>query len=328
MAGEAPAGAAISLRQTLGNSKWLGQTCPKCGNTLAEGEQVVLCPKCYTPQHAQCWQDNGSKCAVDETPARIIVRAGQSIQPAAAGGAAPTSAAPAQQTPSRDTDPAAQGRAGTSAAPERAGAVRPEAAPAGAPPPPRAVPGAGAARGRPAAGAATREAVGLRPMATVREALEKALGDMSPEFGTAVDEVSVTVPAERIQEAARRAKEHEDLRFDYLRCLSGVDYQAEGIEVVYHLFSSRLLQKCALKARVSGEGQGLPTVTPVWAGADWHEREAAEMFNIRFEGHPYPEPILLQRDERGEVVPGPILLKRFPLRPKEPPGIYGFPEEE
>src|SRR5687767_9509238 len=88
MAGEAPAGAAISLRQTLANSKWLGQTCPKCGNTLAEGEQVVLCPKCYTPQHAQCWQENGNKCAVDETPARIIVRAGQSIQPVS-GGAAP-----------------------------------------------------------------------------------------------------------------------------------------------------------------------------------------------------------------------------------------------
>src|SRR5688500_2254096 len=214
MAGDAPAGAAISLRQTLGNSKWMGQVCPKCGNTLNEGEQVVLCPKCYTPQHAQCWQDNGNKCAVDETPARIIVRAGQSIQPAAAGGGAPRSAAPAQQTPSRDTDPAAQGRAGTSAAPEKAGAARPEAAPAaaaGGPPPPRAVPGAaaGAARGRPAPGAATKEAAGLRPMATVRESLEKALGDLNPEFGTAVDEVSVTVPPEQIQEAARRAKEHE-----------------------------------------------------------------------------------------------------------------------
>ena len=339
MAGGAPAGAAISLRQTLANSKWLGQVCPKCGNTLAEGEQVVLCPKCYTPQHAQCWQDNGNQCAVDQTPARIIVRAGQSLQPAGSS-TAPTSAAPALQTPSRDTDPAAQGRAGTPAAPEAAGAVRPEAAPAAAapatpaasatPPPPRAVPGAaaGARAARPAAGAATREAPGLRPMATVREHLEKALGDLSPEFGTSVDEVSVTVPPEKIQEAARRAKEDENLRFDYLRCLSGVDYQAEGIEVVYHLFSSRLLQKCALKARVPGEGHALPTVTPVWAGADWHEREAAEMFNIRFEGHPYPEPLLLQRDERGEVVPGPILLKRFPLRPKEPPGIYGFPEEE
>ncbi|MGH2350794.1 MAG: NADH-quinone oxidoreductase subunit C, partial [Chloroflexota bacterium] len=193
------------------------------------------------------------------------------------------------------------------------------------------VPGAGAAR--PAAGRAparpvTKDAPGLRPMAEVRERLEAALGDLKPEFGTSVDEVSCTVPVEQIAEAARRAKEHEQLRFDYLRCLSGVDYQAEGIEVVYHLFSTRLLQKCVLKARVSGEGQSLPTVTPVWAGANWHEREAAEMFNIRFDGHPYLEPLLLEKDDEGKIVPGPILLKRFPLRPKEPPGVYGFPVEE
>jgi NADH-quinone oxidoreductase subunit C len=142
-----------------------------------------------------------------------------------------------------------------------------------------------------------------------------------------VDEVTVNVPAGDVAEAARRAKEHELLRFDYLRCLSGVDYQAEGIEVVYHLFSTRLLQKCVLKARVSGEGQSLPTVTGVWAGANWHERETAEMFNVVFAGHPHPEPILLEKDEQGRIVPGPILLKRFKLRPKEPPGVYGFPEE-
>jgi NADH-quinone oxidoreductase subunit C len=165
-------------------------------------------------------------------------------------------------------------------------------------------------------------------MATVRANLERALGDLSPQFGTSIDEVSVTVSAERVQAAARRLKEDEQLRMDYLRCLSGVDYQADGIEVVYHLFSTRLLQKCVLKARVPGEGHALPSVTPVWTGANWHEREAAEMFNIRFDGHPKPEPILLEKDDQGKIVPGPILLKRFPLRPKEPPGVYGFPQEE
>jgi NADH-quinone oxidoreductase subunit C len=158
--------------------------------------------------------------------------------------------------------------------------------------------------------------------------LERALGDFSPQFGVAVDEVVVTVPPERVQDAARRLKEDDQLRMDYLRCLSGVDYQADGIEVVYHLFSTPLLQKCVLKTRVPGEGQAIPTVTPVWAGANWHERETAEMFNIRFEGHPKLEPLLLEKDDEGRIVPGPILLKRFPLRPKEPPGIYGFPEEE
>jgi NADH-quinone oxidoreductase subunit C len=158
--------------------------------------------------------------------------------------------------------------------------------------------------------------------------LEQVLGDVNPQFDVSVDEVTVTVPADRIREVARRCKEHDLLRFDYLRCLCGVDYQQEGIEVVYHLFSTQLLQKCVLKARVPGEGHSLPSVTPVWAGANWHERETAEMFNIRFDGHPHLEPLLLEKDDQGRIVPGPILLKRFPLRPKEPPGIYGFPEED
>jgi NADH-quinone oxidoreductase subunit C len=165
-------------------------------------------------------------------------------------------------------------------------------------------------------------------MEEVRKRLEEVLGDLEPQFGVAVDEVTCTVPAARIAEAARRCRDHELLRLDYLRCLSGVDYQAEGLEVVYHLFSTRLLQKCVLKARLPGEGHSLPSVTGVWAGANWHERETAEMFNVAFEGHPHPEPLLLEKDENGRIVPGPILLKRFPLRPKEPPGIYGFPEEE
>jgi NADH-quinone oxidoreductase subunit C len=326
-----PPGAAISLRQTLASSKWLGQVCPRCGNELAEGQGVVLCPKCYTPQHAQCWRDNGNTCAVDGTPARIIDRPGRGGASAASPApgtpdsqqAAPTSPTPRPPTPSADTA-AAQTAPG-------------QAAPAaGAPPPPRAVPGAAGARpggaARPAAragaGPQVREAPGLRPMADVRERLERVLGDLKPELGTSVDEVTVTIPPQSLPEAARRAKEHPDLRFDYLRCLSGVDYQADGIEVVYHLFSTRLLQKCVLKTRVPGEGEALPSVSGVWAGANWHERETAEMFNVVFEGHPQPEPLLLELDDEGRVVPGPILLKRFKLRPKEPPGVYGFPEEE
>jgi NADH-quinone oxidoreductase subunit C len=318
--GQPPAGAAISLRTTLANSKWLGQVCPKCGNQIAEGQQAVLCPKCYTPHHAQCWRDNGNQCATDGTPARIIEPRGRA---AGAAAAAPSSPTPTPPTPSADT----------------AAAAPPAARPAGAaPPPPRPVPGrpaaapaaAGAARpaGRAPAGPVVREAPGLQVMATVRANLEKALGDLEPQFGVSIDEVTVAVPPQRVQEAARRLKQDEKLRMDYLRCLSGVDYQADGIEVVYHLFSTQLLQKCVLKARVPGEGHGLPSVTPVWAGANWHEREAAEMFNIRFDGHPKLEPLLLEKDDEGRVVPGPILLKRFPLRPKEPPGVYGFPVEE
>src|ERR687886_1178993 len=135
-----PAGAAISLRQTTPTMKWVGQVCPKCGNQIAVGQDVVLCPKCYTPHHAQCWRDNGNQCATDGTPARIIEPRGRA---AGAAAAAPTSPTPTPPTPSADTAAAA--------APP---AARPAAG--AAPPPPRPVPGRPAAA--PAAAGAARPA--------------------------------------------------------------------------------------------------------------------------------------------------------------------------
>src|ERR687887_2904369 len=119
----APA-AAISLRQTTPTMKWVGKQCPKCQKEIVVGDQVVLCPKCYTPQHAQCWRDNGNQCAIDQTPAKIIERPGRpagAAAPAATAAAAPPAPAPA--APAR-TAGAARAQA-ASAAP----AAAPEAAP-------------------------------------------------------------------------------------------------------------------------------------------------------------------------------------------------------
>lgn len=297
MSGE---GAAISLRATLANSKWAGTACPHCQQPISIGEAAVLCPSCFTPHHAACWRANENKCAKDGTAARVIEPRGRG---APAATEAPPVAAPAPK-------PAAAAPAATPAKP--------------AAPPKPAAPAAGG-RG---AGPNIREAPGLRPMDGVKARITAALEGFDPTFGVAVDEVTVTIDPAKLPDAARILKERDGLKFDYLRCLSGVDYQADGIEVVYHLFSTRLAQKCVLKTRLAGEGAAVGTVTGVWAGANWHERETAEMFNVRFEGHPYPEPLLLERDETGRVVPGPILLKRFKLRPKEPPAQFGFPEEE
>jgi hypothetical protein len=70
---------------------------------------AVLCPKCYTPHHRDCWADNGNKCAVDGTPANVLERVAR--QPAAAAAApagAPTAAAPgAPAAPAAPPSPAA-----------------------------------------------------------------------------------------------------------------------------------------------------------------------------------------------------------------------------
>ncbi|HEU5314713.1 MAG TPA: RING finger protein, partial [Chloroflexota bacterium] len=88
---EAPKPALISVRQTTAESKWANATCPRCSNPIEPGQAAVLCPKCYTPQHLDCWRDNGNKCAVEQTPANVIDRT--AARPAAGAAAAP--AAPA-----------------------------------------------------------------------------------------------------------------------------------------------------------------------------------------------------------------------------------------
>lgn len=76
-------------------------------------------------------------------------------------------------------------------------------------------------------------------------------------------------------------------RFDFLMDVCGADYpdREKRFDVVYHLFSSKDSSRLRLKVQV-GEGESLPSALPVWKAADWFEREAYDMFGIRFDGHP------------------------------------------
>ena len=80
------------------------------------------------------------------------------------------------------------------------------------------------------------------------------------------------------------------------------------LEVNYHLYSYSLRHKMVVKTRVPEEMPVVPTVTGVWAGAGWHERESHDLFGVRFEGHPNLVPLLLY--EGFEGFPG---RKNFPF---------------
>ncbi len=69
--------ALISVRPTTAESKWAGKECPHCKKPISAGENAVLCPKCYTPHHKDCWTTHGNVCALDQTPANIMERAGR-----------------------------------------------------------------------------------------------------------------------------------------------------------------------------------------------------------------------------------------------------------
>ena len=146
---------------------------------------------------------------------------------------------------------------------------------------------------------------------SLSQTLPSIYGGMQAEIGAAVDEVTVTVEAGQVFNVCKTAKEHPDLDFDYLRCISAVDY-VERIEVNYHVFSLRWRHKMAIKANLQPDEPRVDTVIPVWRGADWFEREAHDLFGIVFVGHPNLSPLLLYDGFEGH--PG---LRSFPYHEYE-----------
>ena len=109
----------------------------------------------------------------------------------------------------------------------------------------------------------------------------------------------VTVKPERIKDAALFLRDEEKLAFDYLMCLSGVDYANGKLGVVYHLSSMKWQHKFTLKVIVPVENPHVRSVEEVWRTANWHEREAFDVVGIVFDGHPDLRRILLPDDWEG-----------------------------
>lgn len=94
------------------------------------------------------------------------------------------------------------------------------------------------------------------------------------------------------------------LYFDYLSCLSGLDLgpQDGRMGVVYHLMSIPHGHRIVLKTFVPRDltaAEAIPSVSGIWRSAEWHEREAYDLFGIRFEGHPDMRRILMPEDWEG-----------------------------
>ncbi|HTS63831.1 MAG TPA: NADH-quinone oxidoreductase subunit C [Candidatus Acidoferrales bacterium] len=92
-----------------------------------------------------------------------------------------------------------------------------------------------------------------------------------------------------------------DQHFSRISTVTAVDwFPAEPrFEVVYHLHSVERNQRVRLKCRLHGEDPVIESVTPVWRGADWYERETFDLFGIRFLNHPNLRRIMLPDDWEG-----------------------------
>jgi len=132
------------------------------------------------------------------------------------------------------------------------------------------------------------------------------------EARNAMGEAMLTIDRREVTLVLRQAHEKPEFGFDFLRCLTGVDQQEQGIEIIYSLFSYKNRHKIHLKVVLPPEEPEVASITPFWVGADWHEREIAEMFGVTFVGHPNPKHLLL--DDDMTIHP---LLKAHPLAPIE-----------
>lgn len=111
--------------------------------------------------------------------------------------------------------------------------------------------------------------------------------------------LTVTVPVTAFHELACRLRTDEDLLFDYLVCMTGMDW-GETLGVVYHLSSTRYGYQIVLKTETSDrENPELPSVSDIWATANLNEREVLDFYGIHFINHPDMRHLFLRNDWVG-----------------------------
>ena len=115
--------------------------------------------------------------------------------------------------------------------------------------------------------------------------------------------LNVTVPKEQLYDLMTKLKSNEETSFDYLFCLSGIDW-GEELGVVYHLESTKHRHTIVVKVNTKDrENPTLDSVWDIWRTAEFHEREVFDFFGIKFNNHPNLKRLFLTDEWEG-----------FPLR--------------
>jgi len=147
----------------------------------------------------------------------------------------------------------------------------------------------------------------LPPVEELKDALEQLL----PGVSLTLDAGWLIVAPNDLVAVCRCLKESERFSLDYLANLTAVDYlpehlpaaseasasgaaQAGRMDVVYHLYSmAKKHGPVMLKVRLSRAHPVVASVTPIWRGAEFQEREVYDLFGVTFEGHPDLRRILM-----------------------------------
>lgn len=120
------------------------------------------------------------------------------------------------------------------------------------------------------------------------------LGSKIVEAGESRGEVWIQIRGEDLPGIVDQLRTHPDLKFDSFVDLCGVDYLGRHprFETVVHLYSVGCGHRIRIRCLVPDGSLTVPSLTPFWPAANWQEREAYDMYGIRFQGHPKLERIL------------------------------------
>lgn len=124
------------------------------------------------------------------------------------------------------------------------------------------------------------------------EGLQRQFGDAVLDVVYFRDEATALIPGDKVVDVCRYCR--DELGFNYLSDISAVDWldRTPRFDIVYHLLSLESWIRLRIKVQTD-VGVPVPTVIPVWGGANWPEREVYDLFGVEFAGHPDMRRILM-----------------------------------
>lgn len=156
----------------------------------------------------------------------------------------------------------------------------------------------------------------------------------SVQGASVLDQLAARFPAETSELKAERGQQwgyvrkdavkkvlaflKNELGFNILMDLTCVDYlhweeKSERFEVVYNVYSMSRNERVILRVKVAEDAASVETVSDLWPGANWFEREVWDMFGVRFDGHPNLKRILMYEEFQGHA-----LRKDYPYSKRQP----------
>jgi NADH-quinone oxidoreductase subunit C len=146
------------------------------------------------------------------------------------------------------------------------------------------------------------------PATDITERLRSRFGQDVLEASDALGQAWIRVGPERYREVVGTLRDDEEFACDYLDFVAGVDRGEDGFDVVVQLYSTTRRHQVRVKVNAGREDPVAPSISDLYPGANWHERETWELFGIRFDGHPQLVKLVLPEQFEGHP-----LRKDFPL---------------